>query len=351
MRVLFDIVHPAHALFFKRPIEVLKRRKDIVLILSRHKDVTCALLDEFGFPHEPISKAGKGLSGLLSELVLRDYAVIGAARRFRPDVMIGFGGVSISHVGRLLSIPAISFYDSENATLQTRITWPFITHLYVPDSYTGKVPENRTTRLPGIKQLAYLNPSVFRPSREIATKLGLRPDVDNFFVRVVAWNANHDVTKSGWNPGLLRSVLDKLSSLGKVHLSSELPLGDEFDRYLYRGSKAHIHHLIGNCRLLIGESATMAAEAAIMGVPAIYAAHDFPGYVRSLEDAGLVTNIPDPDQNVILGAIDDIMARDPAEIIVNRDSYVAKCPDWSEEAIKAIEYYAQVRKKAWRESP
>ena len=129
MRILIDIVHPADVLFFKRPVEMLMVRGDAVEIVSRRKDVACDLLDEFGLAHRAISTAGHGIFGLAAELIGRDWAMLRAARRFRPDTMIGFGGVSISHAGRLIKRPSISFYDHDNATPQTRITWPVISRL------------------------------------------------------------------------------------------------------------------------------------------------------------------------------------------------------------------------------
>ncbi|MBT8460832.1 MAG: hypothetical protein KJN60_14270, partial [Boseongicola sp.] len=118
MRILFDIVHPADVLFFKRPIEMLLARGDEIRVLSRRKDIACDLLDAFDIPHNPVSTAGTGVFGLARELLVRDIAVLKHCRTFKPDVMIGFGGVSISHAGWLTRTPSISFYDSENATLQ-----------------------------------------------------------------------------------------------------------------------------------------------------------------------------------------------------------------------------------------
>lgn len=341
MRVLIDIVHPADVLFFKRPIEMLRARGDSVLILSRQKDVACSLLDGFGFPHQPVSRARSGLAGLAGELLGRDWAVFRAARRFRPHAMIGFGGVAIAHAGRLLAIPAISFYDSETAWLQTRLTWPFISHLYVPDAYSGPTPAGRTTRLRGTKELSYLHPSAFTPDREAAIAHGLDPGRDNFLVRVVAWRANHDIGKKGWTAETLRAVIARLSRHGKVHLSSEADLPGDFQHLRYRGPTAGIHHLIGHCRLLVGESATMASEAAILGVPAIYAAPDYPGYVRALEEAGLVGTVTRPDAETITAAIDAALARPLAETIAARDAYVATCPDWAEAVVRALDTHAR----------
>ncbi len=334
MRVLIDIVHPADVLFFKRPIEMLTARGDQIEIVSRRKDVTCDLLDEFGLPHRAISIAGSGLVGLAAELVGRDWAMLRAVRRFRPDVMVGFGGVAISHAGRLTGVPAISFYDSENAKLQTRITWPFIYRLFVPESYTGPTPAGRTTRLAGTKELSYLHPASFMPDRDRAIACGLDPDRENFFVRVVSWRANHDLGKAGWSREILSAVVAQLSAIGRVHLSSERPLPEEFERLRYRGPISGVHHLIAHCRLLVGESATMATEAAILGVPAIYCGHDFPGYVRELEREGMLHNIRPDELSSLPEAINAGLS---TPITAERDRYVANRPDWAEAVVAALD--------------
>jgi len=343
LRVLIDIVHPADVLFFKRPIEMLKARGDMVEIISRRKDVACDLLEEFGFAHQAISTAGRGVLGLATELIRRDWAMLQAVRRFRPDIMVGFGGVAISHVGRLTGIPAISFYDHENAKLQTRITWPFISRLYVPESYSGPTPAGRTTRLAGTKDLSYLHPSSFMPDRDRAIACGLDPDRDNFFVRTVSWQANHDIGKAGWNADTMRTVVRQLTALGRVHLSSEGPLIPEFEPLRYRGPISGIHHLMACCRLLVGESATMASEAVILGVPAIYCGHDFPCYVRDLEAAGLMICKPVEECGELDTLITATLSRPREQWEEARERYLEGCPDWAQVIVQALETAANLQ--------
>ncbi len=330
-------MHPADVLFFKRPAEILKSRGATTHFLSRKKDIACQLLDKFGFDHEPITTAGTGLLGLALELLQRDVRTVLAARRFRPDVMIGFGGLAISHAGRALNIPSISFYDSENATLQTRLTWPFIDSLYVPQSYNGPTPSQRTARIPGTKELSYLHPSAFSPNRETAIRNGLDPDTDNFFIRVVAWRANHDIGKSGWDDETLRNLIAWLEKRGRVHLSTEVPLSGEFERLTYKGSITDVHHLIGHCRLIVGESATMASEAAILGVPAIYCGRDFPGYILELEAAHLLQKISAEETDSILTIVEQTLARPLSNVKTLRDNYVSTRPDWAMAVVEAVE--------------
>ena len=341
MRVVIEIVHPADVLFFKRPIERLLERGDDVQILSRHKDIACDLLDDFGFSHLPVSGAGAGKAALARELFMRDFKINRVVRNFRPNILVGFGGVAISHVGKLTGTPSISFYDSENASLQTRLTWPFISHLYVPKAYAGPTPEGRTTFLEGTKELSFLHPSAFKPDWQTALNAGLDPERDNFFVRIVQWRANHDIGKTGWTPELLRAVIARLSTRGAVHLSSESRIAEDLEPYRYCGPQTAVHHLIGHCRLLVGESATMASEAAVLGVPAIYAGRDFPGYVQELERAGLVQNIVDVNDASIAAAIEASLATPAAEIRSVRDAYVASCPDWAGVVVTAIDQHAR----------
>ena len=62
LTVLVEVVHPAHVLFFANPIRILKERGHRVLVASRDKDVTLALLHEMGIEHRCLSRAGKVVS-------------------------------------------------------------------------------------------------------------------------------------------------------------------------------------------------------------------------------------------------------------------------------------------------
>jgi predicted glycosyltransferase len=322
MNVLFDIVHPADVLFFRDVIKRLRSDGASVVIASRHKDITCQLLDELNEPHTPLSTAGGNLARHAIELITRDLRLAALARRIQPDVMVGFGGIAISHVGRLLGIPSISFYDTEDARLQISLTCPFITEWHVPTYWHGPEAKGRTFRFNGFKELAYLHPERFQPRLETAIQLGLAQDRDNFFVRWIAWAAAHDAGKQGWGERTLRDIVHALSSKGKVHLSAEGPVPDELKPLLYRGPLSDIHHIIANCRLFIGESATMAAEAALLGVPAICSADYDLGYLSELAAANLVTQVSGGSSD-ILACANSRLQHPPAHWGALRDKAVA----------------------------
>ena len=300
MKVLFDIVHPADVLFFFRPIRRLVDKGAKIVIASRHKDIATELLDAFGLQHQPLSRAGSGMLGLARELLARDLNMLRLARRERPDVMVGFGGVAISHIGALLRIPSLSFYDSEHASLQIGLTLPFITQWHVPECWTGREARGRTYRFKAIKELSYLHPDEFSPDPEIARQVGWVPEKDNFLIRTVAWTAAHDRGRHGHGEAELNQLASFLAQRGAVHIVAEGPMPESIERYRYRGPVQDIHHLLGYCRLYVGESATMAAEAAVLGIPAVFTTLFNLGYIEELAKYGIV--------RVAAGGVDEILA-------------------------------------------
>jgi predicted glycosyltransferase len=313
MRILVDIVHPADVLFFFKPIRKWQQLGHAVCVASRNKDVTEALLDAFDIEHRSISKAGDHLLSLALELIKRDIALLRLARDFRPDVMCGFGGVAIAHVGRFTGIPSVSFYDTERAPLQHKITLPFISHLYVPNSYDGPVAKDRTTRFPGTKDFSYLHPDNFAPDRTIALAAGLAQGRKNFFIRIVRWSANHDIGHHGWDTSTLREFILYLAGRGQVHLSSESELPPDLQAFQYSGPVHHVHHLLAYCNCYIGESATMAGEAALLGVPGVYAANDRRCYTDELAGLGLLWKINPVDFESLRLAWEEISQLDRRE--------------------------------------
>ena len=339
-KILVDIVHPADVLFFLWPIRQWLARGDDVLVLSREKDVACDLLREFDIPHTPISAAGSGVFGLALELIQRDLEVYRAARRFLPNVMVGFGGVAISHVGWLLGIPALSFYDTDTARLQATLTNPFITHVYVPEGYSGKLAKHKWSTFPGTKEMSYLHPENFTPDRSVALKYGLDEQRPNIFMRVVAWGANHDLGLAGWNDEKLRVMLVQLSRMGRVHISSERPLPAFAEEYAYRGPRSAVHHLLAFCNLYLGESATMAAEAVVLGVPAIYDGRDHPCYTRDLVSRGLIRVLNGATvSDLILGAQEHLAAASQAWRN-KQASYLAGSPNLGKFVVQKVDFWA-----------
>lgn len=328
MKFLFDLNHPAHVHFFCHPMRLLKDRGHEVLVTSREKEMALPLLDELGVQHWVLSAhRGGGVLALGRELVARDWALLQVARRERPDAMAAIGGTFVAHVGRLSGIPGLVFYDTENAVLQNAITYPFAHRVIVPRCYQGRLPAHHE-RYAGYHELSYLHPQRFSPDRDVALQAGLAPERENFFIRTVSWQANHDLLETGWNIALLRRLVSWLAERGQVHISSETALPEDLARFAYRGRVSDVHHVMAHCRLFVGESATMASECAVLGVPAIYAAHTGRGYTDEQESRyGLVANLRQFDAERLIGIADELLQRPVAEWQVRRERLLAETID------------------------
>jgi len=342
VRILIDICHPAHVHFFRRPIAILQERGHSVLITSRRKEIAGELLDAYGFEHEVLSGEGDA-GGLLGELVLRDYRLSRVARKWRPDVMAAIGGIFIAHAGVIARTRSLVFYDTENAKLQNLLTYPFATRVIVPRCYTAWTPSSRTIRYPGYHELSYLRPPYFSADRQIAEANGLAADRPTYLVRLVSWKANHDVGERGLSADTVRDIAKQLGRRGKVMISSESPLPDDLAELRYAGQSAAMHHVMGHCAGFFGESATMASECAVLGVPAVYAATTGRGYTDEQEKRyGLVRNVRALAGDPIRAALDWLVGFPAGEGDALRQRLLSDTCDVADFVAKTIEARGEI---------
>ena len=270
MKILFDILHPAHVHFFRNCIEELRERGHETLIVARDKDLTVRLLELYSLPFSVISREASGKTGLGLELLRRNWELIRIARKEKPAVMASIGGITTSQVGFLTGTRNLIFYDTENAVLSNRISYPFATEVITPDCYKGWVPGKKHLAYAGYHELAYLHPNRFSPDADLLRKAGIDPGEPYSVVRFVSWKAMHDVKAKGFSPEDKLRLSRALEEYGKVYITSEEELPSAFEKYRLPLPPHQVHHLLAFAKLFIGESATMASESAILATPFVY---------------------------------------------------------------------------------
>jgi uncharacterized protein len=295
VRLLIDILHPTHVHIFRNLIHELEGRGHVVHVTMREKDVAKDLLDQYGVPYEVLSRQRAGL-GLAVEFLERGQRLWRSIGRFRPDFLLGCMGPSIASVGRLrrlLSRDAtriMVFYDTEMASLTNSFVYPLADYVCTADCYHGNVRGNHLT-YPSYQQLAYLHPKRFTPDREVVASLGVDPSSRYFLVRFVSYQASHDIGVSSIPLAKKVALVNALAKHGQVFVTSEKPLPSELQPFALRLPAYRMHHVLAFASLLVGESATMASEAACLGVPAIYISPHGRGYTDDQERRyGLVHN-------------------------------------------------------------
>jgi predicted glycosyltransferase len=311
MRLLIEIGHPAHVHFFRHAINIWKSKGHELLVVSRDKEITNYLLNAYQINSICISKAGHGVVSLFKEMLLRDFRLWQLARRFKPDIMTSIGGTWISQVSKLIRKPAIVFYDTENATVSNAITYPLVAALCTPKCYQSETKLGvRHLRYPGYHELAYLHPRRFKPDLKVLSAFRLEVSDRYFIVRFVSWEAGHDIREKGMPLQDKKKLVDMLSDHGKVFISSESVLPPELQRYSSPISPEQIHHVMAHATMVVGESATMASEAAALGVPAIFISDTSRGYISEQErNYGLVYRFTNKQTNEAIKKIDDLLSR------------------------------------------
>ena len=268
MRVLVDVGHPGHVHFYKHVIWRLQDHGHKVLVAARDKDVTLSLLDSYGFPYRTLSLMGNGFWGLSREFLQREWALLRLIREFEPDVVTEVGGLFIAPVCRLLGKPSIVFTDSEPVPLDNYLTYPFASIICTPNCFLRDLG-SRHIRYAGYHELAYLHPDYFQPDLSVLNELGVSEDEPFIVLRFVAWKASHDRGQKGFSIEVKRKIVQMLSHYGRIFITSETPLPDEFESYRINVPPHQMHNILYYARLFMGDGATMATEAGILGTPAV----------------------------------------------------------------------------------
>lgn len=267
MRVLVDITHPADVHFYRRAIQHWRNNGDDVLITSRNKGVVLKLLEDFDLPHTQVGKQARGgAAGLAIELIERGFTIRRLVNEFKPDVATGFGGTFVAYACLGKNVPVVIFTDTE-AKLANAITMPIIDVVATPAPFQQDFGKKHI-RFNGFKELAYTHPSVFTPDPAILAIEGLEVDEPFSILRLVSWQASHDIQLSGI-PDVER-VIDTLSQHGRVIISSERPLPKHLQEFEMKGMTKNMLHLQAFAHLLFGESGSMATECTMLGTPAIF---------------------------------------------------------------------------------
>jgi predicted glycosyltransferase len=310
MRFLFYLGHPAHFHLFRIVIGKLKAAGHEVCILIKKKDILEDLVKRQGWAYTNINPEGRADHKLAIawKLLKRDFELYRHVRSFRPDVMAGTSA-EITHVGRLTGIPSYVFNedDAEVVPLFARLAYPWATHIVAPDSCSVGKWTSKKISYHGYHELAYLHPAHFTPDSSRIPELD--PQHPFFILRFASLTAHHDTGRGGITRDIAQQLVDALRPHGRIFITAERPLEPEFEQYRIKIDPLNIHHALAFATLYIGDSQTMAAEAAVLGTPSIRF-NDFVGeisYLRDLEEYGLSYGIRASEEERLMTTVKQLL--------------------------------------------
>lgn len=282
---LFFLGHPAHFHLFKHAINQLKSEGNRVSVVIKTKDILTQLLDNAGIEYLNLLPNGRkdGTFGIACAAWQKAFRLQRHCKQHKPDVMLGTSA-EIAWVGKLLSIPSLVFNEDDVLIVKrfAQLVYPFATAIVSPEVCNNGKWDKKTIRYAGYQKLAYLHPNYFKPNSEIVKMYN--PDLRPFSIlRFAKLNAHHDKGAEGFNTQIARNAIKIMLQFGKVYITSERDLEAEFEPYRLNINPLHIHHMMFYAQLYIGDSQSMAVEAALLGTPSIRFS-SFTGKISVLEE-------------------------------------------------------------------
>lgn len=311
MRILFQLGHPAHFYMFRHTINNLKHDGHEVFIVSRTKDLLDDLLAEAGLPYKNIMPSKK--KGI-SNYALRLWRAYGYASRKHCDVIVG-STPEVAVIGWLLHRRSVIMVEDDYSIIPQffNLAKPFADHVLSPESCNNGPLELKTTHYAGFQKLAYLHPHQFTPNATVVERYFSHTE-PYFLLRFAHLTAYHDTSNHihGITNEVAMRLIQKLSSHGRVYITSERPLPSELEHYRLAINPLDIHHIMAFATLYIGDSQSMAVEAAMLGTPSIRF-NDFAGRIGVLEELEhtyrLTTGIPTNEPERLYETVDKLLAK------------------------------------------
>lgn len=279
MSVFFLISHPARVHLFKHVIHELEDDGIDTHVFVRDRDLICELLAANDIQYEIWSNEHTSLLELMREQSKFEINTLLKSSQLSPKLIIGGFGSPI--IAKIVGAKSIGFFDTDHLTRMNSFQAQFLDRIYTPESY--RLDHGRKhVRYPSYHELAYLHPNRFTPDPEILQNHGIDKDDKIVILRLVNWNAVHDVGDSG-----IRDVTDVVEYLedtgARVVITAEGAVPESLADKQLSMEPQNIHHLLYYADLFLGESATMAIECAVLGTPSIYISTLEAGVLNELE--------------------------------------------------------------------
>ncbi len=285
MKVLIHLGHPAQFHLYKNVAKNLINKGHSAMFMIKTKDILEDLVKESGLPYLNILPVAhrKSKVGVLFDLFLRDWRILKYCIVNKIDLLTG-STVEVAHVSWLTRTHSINTAEDDASVVPLfyKLAGRFIQTVVTPISCECGKYEHKSVKYAGFHKLAYLHPNQFTADAKVVEKY-FSADKPYFLLRFAELRAYHDGGVGGINTVIAQKLIDILSKKGIVYITSERKLEPQFEKYRLNINLLDIHHIMAYADLYIGDSQSMAVEAAMLGTPSLRF-NDFAGKIGVLEE-------------------------------------------------------------------
>lgn len=275
--------HPAHYHLFKNVVHSLIDKGIDVTYAIKQKDILVDLVRRDSVPFEIIREDRKdGFWGMLSSVVKMEVRMAKWLKRQKASMLIG---TTLSFTAKMImGIPVVCVNedDADVVPLYAKLSYPFANNILSPCVCNNGKWEYKSIKYAGYHKLAYLHPNHFTPDRKVVEQY-FSTESPYFIIRFAKLKAHHDAGIKGISTEIAQRLIDILKPHGRIYITSERELEPQFECYRLKINPLDIHHVMAFSSLYIGDSQSMAVEAAMLGTPSLRF-NDFAGRIGVLEE-------------------------------------------------------------------
>ena len=286
-RVLLYMQHPAEANLYRYVYPQLTEHGITVKVaIMERENIVARIVKEYADNYEIVGHTKANLFQKATNLINIDKILFKLAKEFKPDVITSFSSPYPGHIAALRDFAHIGYNDTEEAHLNTVLSYPFQNTVLTPSCYFERTPKNKHITFKGYKELAYLHPNFFNPDSSVLDRLGLSKDDNIVLMRFSAKDATHDIGMRGLNirkRDLITKFIDTISKESNLYIQTELNLLKDLMKYNLDIPIDLFHSFLYFCTLYFGEGTTTACEAGILGAPWVLVSNQKRGYLIDQE--------------------------------------------------------------------
>jgi uncharacterized protein len=300
MMVFIGMNHPKHFWMFKEIIRVLDKK---CMVFVSSKDVLLSLLEVSNIDYILLGNNKKGIINKIFQSIFYTIKMIRYSLKYRPSLFIGQALPHFAYSSFIFrSSRFIILEDTEHVTQLHKYVVPFCHKIYTPKRFPHKFGKKQVS-VDSFYELLYLHPNYYSADPKILKKYSILKHQRYAILRIVSWNAHHDVNMTGMSIEFVNKIITTLENKNiRPYITSEKELPAPLNKYLLNATSTDIHDLLFYSQIYIGEGATMAAEAALLGVPSIYVNELDTSFCKELEiDYNLINSFR--NENGVLKAI------------------------------------------------
>ena len=255
MNILIDIGHPAHVHLFKNLYFNL-RQKGNTLFVTIKSNLNSAkyLLDYYRIPYITIGAKSDSIISKAIKQLKYDYVIAKIIRQNEIDIGIGTS-INLAHASRITSMKSILLDDDDDEVqpLFTKFAHPFCDTLLSPNALINHRKKKGTIFYNGYHELAYLHPNRFKPNTALLQKAGITKNEKYFVLRFNSFKAHHDIGVKGLSIENKRKLIKILKPHGKIFITSERELDQEFEEFRIKIDQNEIHSFLYYATMFIGD--------------------------------------------------------------------------------------------------